>query len=169
MITFKFLRKPSRKIENNVNELKKHFVKVGVFGGNHMDGTPLAEIAAAHEFGVKKSFTFVYKGEKITVRGLPTRSFLRGPLRVKKSAITGLKNRKKIKATLFDEIKNGYTGKTLELMGVNAVNIIHEAFKTQGYGEWEPNISERYIELKGSNRPLRDTGLLENSISHKVE
>ena len=54
-----------------------------------------------------------------------------------------------------------------EVVGMTAQNAIQRQIETSE--SWaEPN-AESTIEAKGSSGPLRDTGLLKNSITYKVE
>ena len=153
-----------------LQEYKKHYVKVGVLGGNYADGTPIAQVAAMHEFGTEATKTFEYKGESITIHGLPTRSFLRVPLKTHKSQLKGkgYLGKENFLRVMLKEMQHGYTGVALEFLGINAINIVRGAFSTSGYGQWLENQNKKYIALKGSSKPLIDTGYLESATKHEV-
>lgn len=156
-----------KNVKDVIEKYKAKQVKVGIIKGEtYSDGTPVAEVGMVHEFGSERPRTFKYKGKEIKISGIPTRSFLRMPARrlFKKGGMTS----DIIKLKLYEEFQKGYTGKTFETIGQMCVNEIKEAFATQGFGEWEPNISEQYKELKGSSSPLIDTGQLWGSISYEV-
>lgn len=160
-----------QKVKEVLDEYKNHKCKVGVLGGNHpLDGTPYAEIGMKHEFGTQSKESFNYKGESITINGVPTRSWLRAPLKLKKSQISGkgFEGKMLVRNALIKDLENGYTGVGLKLLGINAESIIQEGFDTQGFGQWDRNISERYIELKGSDIPLIDSGSFRGSITSEV-
>lgn len=107
-----------------------------------------AEIGAIHELGL--------------VAGIPQRSFLKMPLETK----------------LFDKIssekedyylalKNDKLRKWFEAVGIWCEEIIDNAFLSGGFGSWAPN-SPITITIKGSSKPLIDTGQLRASITSKV-
>lgn len=155
-----------KRVAQVLNEYKKYKVKVGVLGGSYPNGENIAEVAYLHEFGSETPRTFMYKGKKITIKGLPTRSFLRVPIRLlfkKDDLMTEY-----VKFKVFEEFQEGYTGKAFKVIGIESENIIKEAFATSGFGKWERNINEQYIEAKGSNTPLIDSGQLYGSIASKV-
>lgn len=151
------------KVKQVLEEYKNHEVKVGVLGGNYPDGTPIAEVAQIHEFGVMSERTFKYKGETVTVKGIPQRSFLRVPL--KKFALNKL-NKAYFEDKILSECEAGiFTGSVLETIGQEVQGYIKDEFVQNN---WIPNISKKYISLKGSDKPLWDTGLLVNSINYEV-
>lgn len=154
-----------------LEKYSKAHVKVGVFGGNHSsNGESLAKIATEHEFGSITPKTFNYKGKQIKINGLPTRSWLRMPLKLKKSQLKGkgYEGKEFFKQVIIKELENGYTGVALKFLGKNAEGIIDDAFATEGFGQWKKNISPEYIELKGSDTPLIDSGELRRSVSSQV-
>ena len=53
-------------------------------------------------------------------------------------------------------------------IGAEAVKMIHEEFRSSGFGEWAPN-SPMTIENKGSAMPLIDKGRLRGAITYEVE
>lgn len=121
--------------------------KVG--GKVYSDGQTVIQIGAKHEFGDP-------------AEGLPQRSFLRAPFRLKAK-------------TLNDAIRGQYTnamqGASAEValgrIGAVARNISVGAFTSAGYGTWRP-LSPRTIVAKGSSQTLIDTGTLRNSITWSV-
>ena len=160
-----------RKLQECLEQYKKHYVKVGVFGGNSPSGESYPSIAMKHEYGSESPHTFMYKGRKITIKGLPIRSFLRMPIRthIKKLKGDTVKQGGTVKGALMSDFIHGYTGVALKLLGMNAEAIVQEAFDTQGFGQWEKNINKEYIELKGSDTPLIDTGKLRASVTSQLE
>lgn len=56
---------------------------------------------------------------------------------------------------------------TLDEIGERAVNVIENAFTTQGYGDWADN-APYTIGIKGRNEPLVDTGEMRGSYSYEV-
>lgn len=159
------------KLKEVLEQYKQHYVKVGVLGGNAPDGTPYPQIAMLHEFGSESSRSFMYKGEKITIKGVPTRSFIRMPIRthIKKLKGDTAKQGGTVQKALLLDLKHGYTGVALKMLGANAERIIQEAFDTQGFGKWPANINEKYINLKGSDVPLIDSGGLRKAVTSQVE
>jgi len=124
-------------------------IKVGVFNvkyppkkGETEDGLPVAAVAAIHEFGSPR-------------RNIPKRSFLLEP----------------IKRDLPDIAKNA---KSVNDIGVKLVAACQDEITTEGHGSWE-GFSENYKmrpsgqPLDSSSKLLRDTGLLSQSITFKVE
>lgn len=155
-----------KRIQEVLNEYKKYKVKVGVLGGNYPNGEKIADVAYLHEFGSETPRTFMYKGRKITIRGVPPRSFLRVPMKQlfkQNGLMTEL-----VKLKVIEEFQEGYTGKAFKVIGIESENAIKEAFATSGNGQWERNINEQYIEAKGSNTPLIDSGQLYSSITSKI-
>jgi hypothetical protein len=153
---------------------KDHYTKVGILGGKaaekhkkaettilksgksvrhagHED-SPFtnAEIAVVHEFGSVN-------------RGIPQRSFLRMPIEFKKRDLIRFLGSSKIKE-LFEagEIKNIF-----KYLGVEAENIIRDAFHSRGFGQWALN-SAATIKMKGSDSPLIDTSQLQRAVSSTV-
>lgn len=155
-----------KNLRANLVKLAQMRVKVGVLGGNYPNGQSIASVAALHEFGSETPRTFMYKGKKITVKGIPTRSFLRAPLRAKIKKLSRMDEVDK--GMMLEGLKTGYVHFPLYRLGLKGVAIVQEAFDTRGYGQWPANISEEYIELKGSDAPLIDQGLLRQSIASEV-
>ena len=155
-----------KNFQANLQKLAQHRVKVGVLGGNTPTGQPLASVAMLHEFGSETKRSFMYKGRKITINGVPTRSFLRMPLRMKIRTLS--KMDEVDKGMLIRGLETGQVQHPLYRLGLKAVAIIQKAFDSGGFGQWPRNISEEYIEMKGSDVPLIDTGLLRQSIASEV-
>lgn len=155
-----------KRLRETVAKLAEYRVKVGVLGGSYPNGESMASVAMLHEFGSRKSRSFVYKGEKLSVSSIPTRSFLRMPLRLKVKALSRMDEVDK--RMMLEGLKTGHVHFPLYRLGLKGVSIVQKAFDSQGFGQWPRNMHKRYIELKGSNVPLIDTGLLRNSISSEV-
>lgn len=144
-----------RGLEKVANQLKNAGkVRVGILGsGKRRRGDSLSnvEIGRMHEFGS-------------IARKIPARSFLRVPLR---------KNTDKLLGVLQDNIlvkqalSEGNATLALELLGVKAEAIVLGAFRNNGYGTWA-RLKPKTLEVKGSDKPLIDTGQLRRSITSKV-
>jgi len=146
--------KYTTEMAEQLEKAKRQSVFVGlpaekVGGKVYGDGMTVIRIGAIHEFGVPKV-------------GIPQRSFLRVPFRIKQ------KEMNKAIAKQFEEITNGRkVDIALGRIGVIATNISKGAFRSDGYGEWEPNDPET-IARKGSSTTLVDTGILRSSITWVV-
>jgi phage gpG-like protein len=116
--------------------------KVGgkVYGG----GWSIIANGASHEYGVPQ-------------QGLPQRSFLRAPFRVKAKELNAQI------AKEFEHVANGKRDVEVGLgrIGALATNISKGAFTTLGYGAWAPS-------QKPTGQTLIQTGLLRNSITWVV-
>jgi len=123
-------------------------VLVGVRGnaGDSEDGTPLAVIAAANEFGTAT---------------IPERSFLRSTVE---------SNRDKYAADLQQVVEDVVDGKAnameqgLNRLGVEAVADVQRTMRELD----DPPNAASTIARKGSSSPLIDTGRLRQSIDHEV-
>ena len=148
---------------------------------DHPGGTPYF----INEFGMA---TFVKKdsfyGQLLISRGqvtkphhisIPARPWLSFPL----TRNGGADLRKRIKQYAGDgqfiqdllfvaEDPKAVARETARLIGIAALDQIHEAFDTQGFGEWQPNRPSTIAE-KGSEDPLIDTGDFERAITFEVE
>ena len=156
-----------KNLKENLAKLASMQAKVGVFGGRHPgSGESIPEIANLHEYGSQHERSFNYKGNIIKIKGVPTRSFLRMPLRVKKLKIVG--DKEYMKKYVMYALQTGHVNVPLEIMGHQAEAVIQDAFDSQGFGQWDKNINKEYIALKGSDTPLIDTGFLRQSITSKV-
>ena len=129
-------------------------VHVGVLGGfaerSEGDGPNNAEIGAAHEFGVIS-------------KNLPARSFLRMPV-IQEMPDALEKTDKNLWAKL---IINGGLRKALALLGAYALDVIHLAFETGGFGAWQ-KLKAATIRRKGSSAILIDTAQLRQSITAEI-
>lgn len=164
---------------------KKITVKVGLLankGGadpisNNID---LAGLGAVHEFGCKIDVTDKMRGflwykfgirlKKTTKQiTIPARSWLQAPLEKKDGVLKKLKNH----FTSLDELIE-YVTRTGDLLtlgimlGAAAVEQIHEAFATSGFGEWMPD-SPLTMGSKDSALPLVDKGKLRGAVTYEVE
>lgn len=133
------------------------YVKVGVLGSTNqrVEGQKTnAEIGFIQEFGR-------YSAPKI-----PARSFLRVPLRthIRKKL---QKSKEFSKENVEKAIKQGKADILLKKLGALGEQIVLEAFDTSGDGKWEPNAAIT-VALKGSDKPLIDTGELRKSITSQV-
>ncbi len=125
-------------------------VRVGVFQeATAPDGEKVASYGADNEFGVPE-------------RRIPERSFIRMPIETKAGKIAAdVEKRKR------DRIEQGNIRGIFEDIGLAAEAVIQEAFDTRGFGTWKEN-AEMTVELKGSDAPLIDEGLLRRSITSRV-
>ena len=155
-----------RNLRANLQKLAQMRVKVGVLGGQYSNGQSIAHVAALHEFGSYSPHTFVFKGQTITVQGVPARSFLRVRLRQKQRTLAKMDIIDK--KMMLEGLKTGNMHFPLYRLGLKGVAIVQRAFDTGGYGQWVRNISERYIEVKGSDQPLIVSGLLRKAIASEV-
>jgi len=141
---------------SNGKDIKKLFdrlskdgsVDVGILTGEgqHKDSDlTVATIGFFHEFG--------------TV-GVPERSFIRSTINGKSKEI------KKVARAQFKLVLNGKTTneKGLGILGAFTAGLIQQTFTSN---DWPAN-SETTVTLKGSSKPLIDTGQLRQSISYKV-
>ena len=139
--------------ETNLKEFREHIIKVGlpesVGGAQHSDsGLTVAQLGAVHEFGVPE-------------KGIPKRSFIREPIINEQKKINNF-----IKTRFSEVANNSMTSKTaLAQIGQLGMDICKKAFRKN---DWEAN-SKKTVELKGSSRPLIDSGQLSQSITYVVE
>jgi phage gpG-like protein len=140
---------------------KKYTVKLGVLGGNNsrQDTTTNAEIGITHEFG------------KAT-KNIPRRSFLLMPCHSQLN-----KRIKEIAPKVFKAVGEGKIETAYKVLGLLGESVVDGAFKTNGYGTWQPTSSQVYNRklAKSRNRKnkktpmtLVDTGQLRKSITSKV-
>lgn len=131
-------------------------VKVGILGNDDSrqgEGALLgnAGIGVVQEFG---SLT----------NNIPPRSFLRMPLETKKDRLEATFEKVGVKQKLLEGDARG----ALQSLGFVAEQIIDDAFKSQGFGNWAPN-KPSTVAKKGSSKPLIDTSQLRRSITSKVQ
>lgn len=181
------------KLKKFVQEMsKKYSIKVGLLsnkGGSDEVGENLdyAGLGAIQEFGCDIKITpkmAAYLALTAKELGLPdlkkqgdgyvhipARSFLAMPLSRKNFIIQKLKEKKVVHSQEEFAWWLGKTGdlRTLaEMLGANAKETIIDAFKTNGFGQWQPN-SPYTIAAKGSANPLQDTGELWQKIDYEIE
>lgn len=135
-----------------MQEAKSKVVVVGVLDGRYDDGTSVAEVAIAHEYGTKD---------------LPQRSFLRNSVIEKEERIDDVINSEFSHA--LDN--NDYSiDKALGRVGLEVVNIVKFSFRENGYGTWSPLKPDYFAEKmkRGRNLTLIDSGKLRDSIKSEV-
>ena len=134
------------KITKNIKIAKNTAIKIGVASdvGQYANGESILDVAQKHEYGL----------------GVARRSFIRAPM-IKETP----KIQKALKQGFLSIQKGGSTIANLNKLGIIAQNISKNAFKTQGYGEWQ-DISESTKKAKGSSKILFDTGRLVQSIKY---
>lgn len=149
-----------KKTKRYLEELQKALtmsVKVGlpadkVGGKVYDDGMSIMQIGAIHEYGYPP---------------IPQRSFLAVPFQIKAVEIgvfIGLEFNSVFKGTMTTE-------RALARIGVKTSNISKEAFRTNGFGTWEP-LSDAYMKIKekaGKTNTLLWSGILRGSITYTVE
>lgn len=138
---------------NAIESAKKQAVFVGLpkekAGGQiYGDGQSIMTIGAVHEYGGGNN---------------PVRSFLRLPFKQKEAEIGG---------ALLQQFQAVAEGRrdvftALSRVGIAAVNIVKEAFRTGGFGQW-PKLTDATVERKGHDDILEDTRVLRNSITWAV-
>lgn len=146
------MQRHTAKMAGNIKKARSARVAVGlpkenVGGKVYGDGMTVIQVGASHEYGA----------------GVPRRSFLRVPFRIKE---------KEMQAAIVKQFRLAFeSGQSLQrsmgLIGTQAVNYVKGAFTSRGYGTW-PDISEETKDLKGSSQVLIDTGTLRNSITYVV-
>ncbi len=145
-----------------LNDLRKKMkmnvsVKVGVLGstnsrdGGGTAGLTNAEIGVIHEFG------------SVSKR-IPARSFLRMPLESHQDQLIEVFGKKEVKKKV---LQGNLIGAMQDLAFV-AEQIIDDAFKSRGFGNWAPN-KPLTVKKKKSSNPLIDTSQLRRSITSEVE
>lgn len=173
------------KVIKQMNE--KYSIRVGLLGANGskiVEGTDLdmAALGAVHEFGA----TIQHK-DSTTV--IPTRSFLRMPLLSSKGKqaiikevinTLGIDSATKTDKNTPDEFKGVYEKEIINTIspkalataiGAKAYERVMQAFKTDGFGNWEPTKPESRKHRKGAydNPTLVDTGDMRDSITFEVK
>ncbi len=154
-----------------------HVVRVGVFGGVHMEAGEKRKIGSdrGRQGGRTKSatpsgltnadvgFLLEYGRPKIGKEPrIPARSWLRMPI------FTKIKQIVQDSARGFNEaVKEGDALRFLTVVGINAEKWIQLAFDTRGFGSWAPN-APATIEAKGSDAPNIDTGQFRHAVASMV-
>lgn len=135
----------------------KYKIQVGLFGEKNdrpMDankGLTNAEIGFKQEMGSAS--------ERI-----PRRSFLWDTFTQHGKELEDEIKDKKLVDKLF---LAGKVDEYLKLVGVACTNLVVKAFTTSGWGNWKPN-APMTVKLKGSSKPLIDTGQLWQAISSRT-
>lgn len=177
-----------REIQQKLSKNNAVYVGIPKATQPYEDGTQLAVIAAAHEFGAdidhpggvpygygtqkdaeEGKVRFLKKGQGFMVLGetkphkikIPERSFLRNPLRGSQKKIA-LAFRKTMKMVMKGELT---MFQALSQIGAKGASISQEAISA---GIDPPNSPET-IARKGSSTPLVDQGRLRQAITHVVE
>lgn len=148
-------------------------VRIGVFGGEHMEagqkrkiGSDQGRLGGRKQTKTKSGMTNAEVGFLMEYgapqRKIPSRSWLRMPIMSKINQIV------KDSARGFSEaVKTGDSKKFLTIVGINAEKWIELAFDTRGFGSWAANRPST-IERKNSDTPLIDTGQLRRSVTSMV-
>lgn len=119
------------------------------------------EKAVLHELGTNHTMTFEEDGKKYKIKGLPARSFIRMPL-----ALFLPKALEEIKL-INPESEEVDFEEIAKALGETSVEVIHDAFESQGFGNWLPHKNPEYA--KDNDNPVLDrTGKLKNSIDYEV-
>ena len=119
-------------------------VRAGFLGGApYPDGTPVALVAAVHEFGAP-------------AKGIPVRPFMR-------TAIA------QNKAKWADQLSRaiGESGTAEAALGMVGESIKDDLRSSIRDGDWAPN-KPRTVARKGFAKPLIDTAHMVNSVDHDV-
>lgn len=140
---------------SNMEEAKSKAVFVGLpaeKAGSQIygDGRSIIENAAVHEYGS-------HDGR------IPERSFMRVPFKEKESDLGG---------AILQQWSQVAEGKrtvdvALGRVGIAAVAVMKDAFRTGGFGKW-PALKPETVERKGHSKILEDTRVLRNSLSWVV-
>ena len=132
------------KLRRNAGKGGVNQLEVGFFDtAKYPDGTPVAEVAAANEFGV----------------GVPERSFFRVAL---KTVVVPLR---RILRRRVDPRRNIVDKTTAALMGEQVRNEVIDAITAL---RTPPNAPST-IKAKKSSNPLIDTGLMRASVTYEVK
>jgi hypothetical protein len=141
-------------ILKEIEKLKTCSIKAGVTqdtgAAMNEDGVTVATYATYNEFGVRKH------GKEV----IPSRPFIRGWVDSKREQIA------KTIEKLYGQVNDG------KMFGATALNRLgqYAEYGIRSYlrnGSFVPN-SERTVKMKGSSRPLIDTGTLRNSIRYEI-
>lgn len=136
----------------NIDELKRHMtsrsVKIGFpQGPTEKDGTPVAMIAAVHEFGVPK-------------KNIPERSFLRSSIHEHMPNYLRLN-----RANLLRVIRSKITIEAaLGLLGQMAAGDAKRMIRNGNFVPLAPST----IRAKGSSKPLIDSGTMLQTLTYEV-
>ena len=136
-------------------KINKTVVRVGTKDASQV------EKAKLHEFGSNKFIEFEEEGKHYKIKGVPARSFLRMPL--------GLFLPKALESIdmAVEENVDFNIEQVATALGQTSVEVVHEAFDSQGFGQWLPHQNEKYAE-NNDNPVLDKTGKLKNSIDFEI-
>lgn len=136
-------------LQKAVDSLEGKSLEVGFFeSARYKDGTPVAGVAAVHEFGSP-------------ARNIPPRPFMRTTAEEKQSEWSNL-----IAQGSKAVVNGSETAETmLEKIGLSVVGNIKNTI-TQ---ITTPVLSPVTIKRKGSDKPLVDSGIMLNSVTHRVK
>lgn len=132
---------------------KKNVTQVGIFGKKSSRSKGVssnADIAAIHEFGSFK-------------KGIPMRSFLRMPIRLKAKEIM-----KEAGKEFFEMFSKKNKKVFWKRIGIAAEAVVAQAFATGGFGKWE-SIKESTAKRKGTTAILTHTAQLKRAVASRVK
>lgn len=173
------------KIKTDLKRNARARVHVGVLGAyagrsDDKEEATNAEIGAVHEFGMVGGYMGTKQAQKarklggpnarLENRNLPARSWLRMPVL---AVLPQYLSRAKPGEWQRVLVAKGILG-TLELLGAKALDVIHQAFETGGFGSWAPlkAATIRRKRAKGSaagpTAILIDTAQLRQSVTAEV-
>ena len=150
---------PLKALRADLDANRRAFVKVGVlsnkaerFDINKTDQDDINNptLGLVHEFGSAS-------------HNIPPRSFLRMPLGTQLPD----KLSKIGKATWNALVEQKGVRGALEVLGIAGVQTVEEAFRSGGFGRWQP-LKAATVARKGSSAILIDSGQLRRSISSAV-
>ena len=132
-----------------IDKLNKADLQVGFFeSAKYEDGTPVAGVAAVHELGSPKN-------------NIPPRPFMRTTSEAKKPEWAKL-----MKQAAQAIVKRSETADSaLNKLGLKAAGDVRETISTIQ----EPKLKESTVKRKGSDKPLVESGIMINSVTHRVK
>ena len=164
--------KINQELLNRITSIKGGKVRVGwQKDTQYDDGTPVAKVAEINEFGATIRVTdkmrkwFAFQGfplnKNTTEIHIPPRSFMRSTCDEKKQEWSNVMN-SRLKKVFSGELT---FEQALEQLGLKIKGDVQEKISQTT----TPPNSAMTIAMKGKNTPLRDTGLMLNSISYETE
>lgn len=145
-----------RKIPKIYKEMKQvETLYVGILGAeasdihNNSDLTN-AQIGAIQEFGS-------------VANNIPARSFLRQPLHNHLGKVI-----RNWQSRFAKALVNNTVNEFMHKLGEMAVNIIHEAFESGGFGRWAENKPSTLRAKAPETKPLINTRQLRDSITYRI-
>ena len=140
-----------KKLQRNLKNTGKHFVKVGIFGDS----------ASAAHAGTQKSNVEIAGFQEFGTSRIPARSFIRATVDAEQNNI------KKLQVKLG---RNIIKLRTTEPQGLGLIGVfLQGAMQKRIQGGISPALSPKTIQRKGSSKALIDTGQLVQSIAWSVE